>query len=412
MESVIASFFTHNWQRKLLALVTGILIWFFVSHSITETKVIDNVPIRISNLPPDKTVVGLLPNGILRKRINLTLTGSKDVMDDIESGDLEINIDASNIDHDDWVIQINKKNLFSLNPSIDLANKISSISHNEYIIKLRRLVTTKIPVEILPPTGEAPPGYEFLDIWPQQLMQTISGPEEEIDSLKSQGLKLSFDLNEISKVELDSIKSTLQSGNNNEVSFPVPSKWKQITIPFLNYVVTEVNDPESQNLRIDFLRQETIPIERRLPIYLFYPTDNLEQINPENTDLSKEDLIQIQNGISLFSPQLYVKNVSRLFMSVIQDYVGIVIVAGSLNPHEILPWSLGVVTPHDLEETYVAYQMAHSKQVSSNLQRQREILYRTRFRTYLQRLGFYISADHKLHIESSIQNGKVVIHSY
>src|ERR1700733_13121884 len=117
MESLISYIFWNNWQRKLMALLTALVIWFFVSHSITETKTIRNVPIRISNLPAEKTILGLLPNGILSKRITLTLSGAKDVIDEIEPGDVEVNIDASAIDHNDWIVQITKKNLVSLNPA-------------------------------------------------------------------------------------------------------------------------------------------------------------------------------------------------------------------------------------------------------------------------------------------------------
>ncbi|MGZ3733083.1 MAG: CdaR family protein, partial [Parachlamydiaceae bacterium] len=359
MESIIIQFFLHNWQRKLLALVTAIILWFFVSHSITEIKVIRNVPIRISNLPSDKTVVGLLSNGLLNRRINLTLTGAKDVIEEIEPGDLEVNIDASAIDHNDWIVQINKKNLRSLNPAIDLSNNINSVSHSDFVIKLNRLTTAKVPIHILPPKGEAPEGYEFLDIWPQQLMQTLSGPEEEIERLKAKGLEITFDLNDISKAELDTLKGPQQGGNNNEISFSIPYDWKQVEVPFRNHLPEEINDSDAQNLRIDFLRLEFLPIDRQLPIHVFYPTKNLSELNPASTSIASGNYVVSSKGVSLFARPLYVKNVSRLFLNVIRDYLEITIIASSKNESEILPWDFEVVTPHDLEDTYVAYQMAH-----------------------------------------------------
>lgn len=412
MESIISSFFFHNWQRKLLALFTAMIIWFFVSHSITETKMIRNVPIRISNLPNDKTIVGLLSNGILSKRINLTLTGAKDVIEEIEPGDLEVNIDASSIDHANWIAQINKKNLLSLNPSIDLANNISSVSHSEFVIKINRLMTTKVTVDIMPPKGEVPPGYEFLDMWPQKLEQTISGPEEDINRLKAKGLQIVFNLDDISKADLDSLKSLQQNGNNNEVSFTVPSSWKQVAIPFRNYALEELNDPNAQHLRIDFLRHEFLPIERELPVRIFFPTENLAEINPEKISIDKGEMLVTKYGVDLFSRPLYVKNVSRLFLYVIRDYLEIAILASSRNESDVLPWSLEVMTPHDLEETYVAYQMANGKQVNTALSRSREKLYRKRFRDYLQHLALYISTDHKLNIDSTIKNDKIEINDY
>lgn len=395
-----------------MALFSAVIIWFFVSHSIIEEKVIRNVPIRISNLPAEKTIVGLLPNGILMKRINLTLTGVKDVIDEIEPGDLEVNIDATAIDHADWIVQINKKNLVSLNPSIDLANNITDVTHSDFVIKLNRLMTAKVAIDILQPQGVSPEGYEFLDIWPQRLMQSISGPEEEIHRLKTKGLELTIDLNRITKAELDALKSQQLGGANNEVSFYVPYNWKQISIPYRNSI-EEINDPDAQSLRIDFLRKEFIPIERKLPVQVFYPTKTLETVNPDKIALFPSQFIVNTEGVNLFTLPLHVKNVSRLFMEIVRDYLGITIVANAKAADEILPWSLEVMTPHELEETYVAYQMANGgKQVSNMLNRSREMLYRKRFRNYLHDLTLYLSPGHKLSIESSIKDEKIEILDY
>jgi len=410
MESIIHTIFLNNWQRKLTALLTAIIIWFFVNHSITESKTIRNVPIRISNMPSDKTIIGLLPNGILSKRIALTLIGSKEVIDEIEPGDLEVNIDASAIDRTDWIVQITKKNLVSLNPAIDLKN-IGEVQYAEFVIKLNRLVTEKIPLDILNPIGTSPPGYEFLGLWPHKLFQTVSGPEEEVYRLKNQGLTLTFNLNEISKTDLDTLKNQQQAGNN-EISFLVPAKWKQVSIPFRNNVTEEINDPEGAYLRLDFLRQELLPIGQAIPIRIFYPAQSLDSLNPETITLDISGPVVAKNGINLFSKPLYVKNVSKLFLDVVRDYLEIQIAVAPQEGKEHLPWGLEVVTPHQLEETYVAYQLAASNKQTSITLKKRESLYRKRFKEYFQRLSFYISQEHKLDIESSIKGDKIIISEY
>lgn len=414
MDSLSPYFFFHNWQRKLFALFAAIIIWFFVSHSITESKMIRNVPIRIFNLPSDKTIIGLLPNGILNKRINLVLSGSKDVIDEIRPGDLEVNIDASAIDYADWIVQIGKKNLVSLNPNIDIANNITSVSHSEFVIKLNRLVTAKINVQVLPPIGEAPEGYEFLGFWPQRLVQTINGPEEEILRLQSKGLELVFDLNEISKSSLDAIRDGMP-GDNNEVAFLVPSKWKFVTISFCNQFVEEINDPDAQYLQIDFLKQELLPVGSLLPLRIFYPTHHLATVNPKTLSLAVNRNVLLEAEVPLFQPALYAKNVSRLLLDVIKDYLAINIVAAPQSEGDVLLWGIEVVSSRELEETYVAYQMAETSQgkhQSSRILRKKELFYRKRFREYLQRLALYVSAEHKLNIESSINGDKIEITEY
>lgn len=415
MESIISKFFINNWQRKIVAIITALIIWFFVNHSITDTKTIRNVPIRISNLPADKTIVGLQPNGILSKRINLTLTGTKDVIDELEPGDLEVNIDASAIDHADWIVQINKKNLVSLNPSIDLGNNITQVTHTEFVIKLNRLVTQKIPITILPPTGEPPPGYEFLDIWPLTLMQTVSGPEEEVARLKTKGLEVSFDLSEITKADLDALKSAQQNGANNEISFTVPNKWKQVIIPFRNQAVEEINDPDAQTLRIDFLRQELLPIDRPIPVQLFFPVKTLANLNPKKFTLTTGERLINKEDVILLTLPLHVRNVSHLFLDIIRDNLEINIVVAPKSEREVLPWSLQVINPHELEETYVAYQLSNlstTKVTNPLVPKRREMLYRKRFREYLQRLSLYVSPDHKLNLESAIDGDKVKINNF
>lgn len=413
MESLIYDLFVHNWQRKLLALFTAIILWFYVSHTITEVKMIRNVPIRISNLPADKTIVGLLSNGLLNKKINLTLTGAKDVIEEIETGDFEVNVDASVIDNPDWALQLTKKNLVSLNPAIDLATNIKDVKHSEFVIKLNRLATAKVAIKILHPTGEAPPGYEFLDIWPQVLMQTVSGPEEEVNQLKAKGLELTFNLDEITKTELDALKPS-QSDNNNEVSFFVPYDWKQISIPFRSYNIEEINDLDAQNLRVDFLRQEFLQVGSSVPVHVFYPLKSINTINPTSVPLAKNDQLIENEGLMTFARPLYVKNVSRLFLNVIRDYLEIIIVAESKENGETLPWGLEVTTPAYLEQIYVAKQMANpgKQQISTPLLKKREMLYRKRFRSFLQNLALYISTDHKLNIESSISDQKIIITDY
>lgn len=140
MESLIYNLFFHQWQRKLMALVTALIIWVFVNYSITSSKTIPSVPIRVINLPPDKTIPGLLPNGFLSKRISLTLSGTRDIIDQVEPGDVEVILDISHLPSD-GIAQITKKNLISLNPNINLSKHVTSVSHPEFVIKLDPILT-------------------------------------------------------------------------------------------------------------------------------------------------------------------------------------------------------------------------------------------------------------------------------
>lgn len=411
MESVVAGFFLHNWQRKLVALLTALIVWIFVNHSIYETKTISNVPIRIINLPADKTIPGLLPNGMLSRRITLTLTGSKDVIDEIEPSDLEVLLDASTADTDEWVVQVSKKNLVSLNPSIDLPRHITQVEHSIFVIKLSRLVTAKVALTIDTPTGEPPQGYEYLDIWPQHIYQTVSGPEEEIQQLKAKGLEITFDLSEISKSELDAVKST---GYNDEISFSIPKKWKQVAVPFL-HTYEDLNDPEALTMRIDFLRKEFLPFAVDIPIRVFYSLEDLNKINPQTSSLAFNDIIQKKFGIAVFTKPVFAKEVSRLFIDVVRNSIEIVILAAPKDKRKVLAWSLQFINPHELEDTYVAMSLGNvsvNKGLNTPISIAHEEVLRKRFREYMQRLTLYLPNGKKLHLKSIVDGDLIRVNAY
>lgn len=290
------NFFFHQWQRKLVALLTAIIIWVFVNHSITSSKTIPFVPIRVINLPIDKTVQGLLPNGFLTKRATLTLTGARHVIDQLEPGDVEIILDVSNLPND-AIVQVTKKNLVSLNPNINLPSNVTSITHPEFVIKMRPILTEKIPVIVDAPSGEAPKGFDFLDIWPIHLIQTVSGLEEDVLNLKNRGLELAFNLNEITKEQLELLQSN--SLYDDEISFPIPEPWKKINIPFSAHGPENLNDPEAKHLQITFLKQQLLPIKHNIPLYIFYSLKNSDTINPETYGLSTSPFIQMKNDLPI-----------------------------------------------------------------------------------------------------------------
>lgn len=134
MDSLISRLFIHEWQRKCVAVVIAVFVWLLVNQSIIATKTIPSVPIRLINLPVGKSIEELLPNGFLNKRVTLNLSGSKEVVENLEPGDFEVLLDATD-KPEEWIVHITKKNLISLNPEIDLAHHITQVSHPELILK-------------------------------------------------------------------------------------------------------------------------------------------------------------------------------------------------------------------------------------------------------------------------------------
>jgi hypothetical protein len=406
MESLIPSFFLYQWQRKLLALLTATVIWFFVNHSITTIKTIPSVPIRVINLPTDKTIQGLLPNGFLTKRTSLTISGTKNVIDQLEPGDLEVILDVSHLP-DEGMMQISKKNLVSLNPNFNLLHHVTSIHHPDFVIKMSAILTEKIPIIIRSPLGDPPKGYEFLDVWPTYLYQTVSGPQDQVLQLKNQGLELTFNLNDISREQLDALQ-----GNgiyDDEINFYIPDLWKKVAIPLSNRGEEFINDLEAKELHLSFLRQQMIPIKNDIPLHIFYPLKYSKTINPQTYPLAVTPLTPLKNHLSVLKVPLFVKNVSQLFLEIVKDNIEIDIIASSSSERESMEWGVSFSNEIQLENTYVAFLLSNHKS-SGTYQtdnQQREKYLRQRFRTYLQRFSLYLSPEDPLELSGSLEENKI-----
>lgn len=416
MEWNLSSWIFDHWQRKLVAVLAALVIWIFVNNSITDTKTVSNIAVKVINLPSDKAIIGLLPNGLLSRRVTLTLSGTKDVINDLEASDIEVLLDASAVDSNEWVVDITKKNLVSLNPAINLARHITQVEHSDFVIPLSRLVTAKVPVDISTPIGEAPNGYIFIDVWPQRLFQTITGPEEEVKRIEAKGLQLQFDLSQISKSDLDqarTMSNTLKDSqayqNDDEVFFFVPNKWKKVVIPYPEQIEEELNDPDARYLHISFLQKQLLPLNLSVPIRVYYPVKTLEQLNPTAYPLAlNPEKMAVDKGAMLIKTSLYVYAVSHFFLDTVKNNLEIAIIASPREERQVLQWSLEVVDALELENTYVAVLLANEQPIYGGGRRREQAL-RQRFRNYMQGLGLYQGQNQKLQLECVLETGKIVV---
>lgn len=398
----------RHWPRKLVAIISAVIIWFLVNQSLTITRTIPNVPIRIVDLPKDKTVDGLLPHGVLSERVDLTLKGKRTLMEEIRPGDLEVVISAEG-KKEGWIASINKRSLVSISPDIDIYENISEVRAPDLYIKLTNLVTAEIPIIITKPIGDPPKGYQFVDVWPKELVQTISGPEERIEALKSEGLEIIFNLNKISSADLDALKS--RSSKEDEVSYFAPQEWKQITIPLLDATVA-LNDPRADFLRLDFLRQELIPLEVELPITLFFPVNYSKTLNPDTYSLATGALVEKKNGLKIFTPPLYAKDVSRTFLDVVRNYLQITIIAAPKTQKDILDWTLEFIDLESLENKYILKSIEEKDRENAShdlYPKMREEYLRNKFRSYVRKLVLYLDEGKELCLKPELQTHTVTL---
>lgn len=401
MIAMFKKFLTENWNRKIISLLLATITWILVTNAITVNKTIHNIPIKIINLPSGKTLEGIEKDGTLNKKLTLTLSGNKTVIDEITAADLEVVIDATN-KGDEWIEPITKKNLRAITADVDL-NSISKISHSDLILRLSKLVTEKIPITLSTPNGEAPKGFQFLDIWPRQLYVSVSGPEGVLRDLKMRGLKLVLNLNDVSENDLAALKD---KGQKDELSFPVPLSWKKISIPELSANPFVIDDPRAKNLHIYFVQKNLLPLNFLLPVNIFFPLKYSSILNPDTYSVEPNDLIQKQNGMRILNLPLYTKGVSRLFLDSIQERVALSIIAAPKNEKDFLNWSIEFISPQALEDTYVAKAL---KQVADESERLDEESLRSRFRSYLNSFSLFREDEEKLSLKIELKADTISI---
>lgn len=407
MKTFFYRFLIQHWARKLISILLAVIIWLLVNHSLTSTRNISNIPVRIVHLPQGKTIEGMQSNGKLAKKLTLTVVGNKTVIDELTPSDLEVVIDAEGRP-DEWIVNVNKKNLVSFNPEINIDSGITRVYHPSFSIRMTKLITDKIPIIVTQPIGEPPRGYQFLDVWPYNLSLTVSGPEEVIKRLKIKEQRITFNLNDISKSQLDEL-SLKQNSGSDIVSFYVPEEWKQIHIPTLSDAPIDINDPQAEALRIDFVRYSLLPVNASIPLSLFFPTNHLYQLNPDNTLIAPNELIALSKGVPVISIPLYATGVDNLFLDMVRDRIEIVIVVAPPSERKLLDWSVQFINPRSLEDQYIASLMSDVSDRDTRLMQPalREEYLRNRFRSYMNHFQLFYADDSKFDLAITLDGGKI-----
>ena len=401
MRTLLKALLIHNWPRKCLSVVLAISIWFLVNHSLTDTRIIYNVPIEVKNVPPGKTVESSNSN----LTTDLTLTGKKNILKDFNDRNIVVVFNAKG-QKDEWIATIRKENIRTTNPHLSISQAIRQVSRQNILIKLVNQVTEDIPIIMTPPIGKAPEGYEFVDIWPQKLHVTVTGSEDRLTTLKSNKVRLTFNLNKIDKQQLDHLSSIATQNGEDAVSFLVPSKWKRVAIAQISPQPIPINDPAAKDLRIDFIRKEILKVNFPIPINLYFPPAAQATHTAQNTKLASNASVKNLNGTPTLNTNLYIKGVSPLFLEIVKNMIElVVIIPPNSNQNACLIWDLQLINHSELENRYVHTLLSpdggHKEQQETHL--------RNLFRNYSNRLQLFTSENEKFTLCAKLSGASVVI---
>lgn len=406
VKSFLVAVFVENRGRKVVALILAAFVWLVVNQSLTTTRSISNIPVRVINVPAGETIEGMQSGGRLSKKLTLTLVGNKTLLGELTPYDFEVVLDASD-KPEEWIVSVAKKNLISLNPEIDLPKGISRLYHPDFVVRMAKLATDQISVVVTQPTGEAPRGYQFLDVWPYRLKMTVSGPEAVIKRLKAKEQRITFNLSAIQQAELETLATSSQGMCSDVVSFPVPNAWKQVSLLPLSQTPLEINDPEAAKLRIDFIRCHLLPLDQLIPLQLFFPQG--DTLDPRTISIQTNPFISEVQGVSYLRLPLYVNGVDRLFLQIVRNRIQILLTVPSKSAEKGLDWSVQFIHPNELEDLYVAALMADVTKSGPEEPLLREEYLRNRFRNYMYRFQLLTSEETKFELSAYLQDSHIDI---
>jgi YbbR domain-containing protein len=116
MKEYIRALFLKNWQYKLGALFTAVVLWYYVASSENLTVVI-NVPVEFSSFPSDMDIVNKVSNNV-----DIQLTGRRDIVNDINKKDITVSISMKDAHEGKNSYRITPVNIKSIPRGLDIKN--------------------------------------------------------------------------------------------------------------------------------------------------------------------------------------------------------------------------------------------------------------------------------------------------
>lgn len=405
------AFIVHRVQIKAIAFLLALFIWFFVNHSITTEITLPNILVKVKKLPAEKTIQGISPEGFLPQKVTLTLSGTKSIVENLTADDIQVILNAENREGE-WLARVTKKNLISTNRELSLYSHLKHVVPIDIPIAISNLITEVVPVNLsIDHMDSFPEGYQFLDIWPQTLFHTVTGPEEQVLEWKKKHFTLRFDMRKVSKKKLDILSTMKEYLSEEEVHFFIPRKEKKIQIPFLSEAAQEINDPRAGQLRLHFLKKRVIPLKQPVPLYFFYPLQQSEMINPTTYPLKIKPPLFKKNGLLFLNLPLSVQNVSPLFLEVVRDFLALSVVIAPYGERERFFWSSFLINMRELEEKYIQTEITrrNPEEEDEELLQQQRALFRERFQNYAQQIQF-LCGDQLFELSVSLKEEGIELH--
>jgi YbbR domain-containing protein len=171
-QKLLRRIFVEDWSLKLLSLAIAIALWLLVTgqnqpvtaHVNVQLNFIRPQALEISNDPP--------------RTVDVTLTGSRNKLDDLTSLDLVATVDVSDQRAGERVLRLADKAKITLPQGI----KVDGFQPSAIPIRLEEIVDRQVAVE---PKLEGKPddGFEVYSVSPNKGSVAVRGPASRVNAL-------------------------------------------------------------------------------------------------------------------------------------------------------------------------------------------------------------------------------------
>ena len=172
-QKLLRRIFVEDWSLKLLSLAIAIVLWLLVTgqnqpvtaHVNVQLNFIRPQALEISNDPP--------------RTVDVTLTGSRNKLDDLTSLDLVATIDVSDQRAGERVLRLADKAKITLPQGI----KVDGFQPSAIPIRLEEIIDRQVPIE---PKLEGKPdeGLEVYSVSPNKGTVAVRGPASRVNALQ------------------------------------------------------------------------------------------------------------------------------------------------------------------------------------------------------------------------------------
>ena len=165
--------FLEDWSLKLLSLAIALVLWLVVTGQ--NEPVTAHVNVQLNFIRPQMLEISNDPP----RTVDVTLTGSRNKLDDLTALDLVATVDISDQQPGERVLRLADKALISLPQGV----KVDGFQPSAIPIRLELIIERQIVIE---PKVEGKPadGYQVYAISPNKRTVTVRGPESHVVALQ------------------------------------------------------------------------------------------------------------------------------------------------------------------------------------------------------------------------------------